>query len=351
MVQVVGLVVADLHDDPLASHGIVLGDERLRRLGVGHPAAHQPGEEVTDALVDVRVGERPQVRERADADGLRRSAAPRRAGETRDADGRGPLQAPQLPVVLLDVGLELGIGRCDVGREGVVGRPLEDREGPCDLGDLGDRLDPRRAGADDAHPLALEIDALAGPEPGVHDRPGEGVEPRYVGEVRRRQRAGGHDDPGGRVAVPVIGLDHPAPSRLVERRPGNAGAEHEVASQVVALGDVVDVPLDLRLGGHRLRERPLLLEVLVEAVRVLDRRHVAPAPGVAVPVPRPADAVGCLDPSQAQAELPEPVGRVEPGDAGADDDHVEVELLGIAAPALEPGRDHGHLRSPPLVPI
>ena len=50
---------------------------------------------------------------------------------------------------------------------------------------------------------------------------------------------------------------------------------------------------------------------------------VAARAGIAVPVPRAADAVAGLDDAGRAPEPAQPVQLVEPGEAGADDDGVD----------------------------
>ena len=63
---------------------------------------------------------------------------------------------------------------------GVLRRALEDREVAGLLGDHRDRLHAARPGADDADPLAGEVDAVVGPRTGVVPVALERVEARDV---------------------------------------------------------------------------------------------------------------------------------------------------------------------------
>ena len=104
---------------------------------------------------------------------------------------------------------------------------------------------------------------------------------------------------------------------LVERRLDDARAEPDVAAQVEAVGDVLEVAQDLGLGGVALRPRPLLLELVRPRVGVGHALDVAARAGVAVPEPRPADAGRLIEHEHREPELAQPVQQVEPGDAGA----------------------------------
>ena len=116
-----------------------------------------------------------------------------RAGRARRAAERRGLFAAQLAVAGLDRGLLLVGERLVLRRPRERRRALEHREVVGDLRQLGDGLHARRAGADDADALALELDALLGPEARLHDRARERVDARAVRAVRRREAAGRHD--------------------------------------------------------------------------------------------------------------------------------------------------------------
>ena len=96
----------------------------------------------------------------------------------------------------------------------------------------------------------------------------------------------------------VIG---PPPGGLVEGRRRHARRELDVAPQVEAVGDVVDVGEDLRLGGVPLAPLPLLLQLVRERVRVVHALDVAARARVAVPVPGAADAVARLEDARRAA--------------------------------------------------
>ena len=196
-----------------------------------------------------------------------------------------------LAVAGLDLGLLLVGERLVLRRPGEGGGALEHGEVAGDLGQLGDGLHARRAVADDADAPALELDALLGPQ-AASARPS----PAKVSMPGQSGRCGADSPP---VAItqkrdaqllPGLGVDDPGVGGLVEGHGGDAGPEADVAAQVVAVGDVVEVALDLGLGGEVLGPLPLLLELGVEAERVLEARDVAAGARVAVPVPGAADA-------------------------------------------------------------
>ncbi len=111
---------------------------------------------------------------------------------------------------------------------------------------------------------------------------------------------------------------------VVEGHRNDVGVEPDVAAEVQPVGDEVEVGLDLGLGGHRLRPHPLLLDLVGEAVGVLDALDVAARTGIPVEQPCPADLVGPLDDHRLQPELSQPVQGVQTGEPGTDDDRVEA---------------------------
>ena len=100
--------------------------------------------------------------------------------------------------------------------------------------------------------------------------------------------------------------------------------ERDVAPQVVAVGDVVDVAQDLGLGRVLLGPLPLLLELGVERVRVEVALHVAARARVAVPEPGAADAVAGLHDAGLEPELAQQMQLVKPGEACAHDECVDA---------------------------
>ena len=84
----------------------------------------------------------------------------------------------------------------------------------------------------------------------------------------------GADEP-----LPVSVSHVPDRGVLVEGHRDDRGVERDVAAQVEPVGDEVQVGLDLRLGRHGLGPHPLLLDLVGEAVGVLDALDVTRAPG------------------------------------------------------------------------
>ena len=216
-------------------------------------------------------------------------------------------------------------------RHRVVGGALEDGEVLGLLGDHGDGLDRRRAGADHAHRLAGEVDSLMRPVAGVIGRPLELLEARDLRRVGRRQAAhGGDDEPRGDASrraggAGPLGLDLPDAGGLVERCPGDARLEAHVAAQVEAVGDMVCVAQQLGLGGVALRPFPFLLQLGRELVGILDALDVTARTGIAVPVPGAADALASLEHARRKALLTKAVQHVHAAEPSADDHRIEID--------------------------
>ena len=176
--------------------------------------------------------------------------------------------------------------------------------------------------------LAAEIDALVRPLPGVIPAPLEGVEARDVRNVGRRQAADRGDQELRRQRLARLGAHAPEIRRLIVVRGRHAGVEADVALQVEAVGDMVEVAQDLRRPGIALGPLPLPRQLFGERVAVGVAFRIAARAGVAVPVPGAADPSACL---QHLDRKTQPVAQaeqlVEAGKPGADDQRVEVTCL------------------------
>jgi hypothetical protein len=99
-------------------------------------------------------------------------------------------------------------------------------------------------------------------------RPGAGVEAQApkagdAGDFRllgRRQRTAGQDQVPGDDVVAAVGLDAPPPRGLVPLGCGDRGLQLDVAAQVEAVREVVEVVQDLRLRGVTLAPPPFVDE-------------------------------------------------------------------------------------------
>ena len=228
-----------------------------------------------------------------------------------------------LGIVRLHSPLVLRVQRGIPRGDAEVRSPLEDDQRGGLPGDEGDGLDGGRARADHADALAGEVDALVRPVPGVIPPAREGLESLERGHLRGGQAARRHDAELRRDAVAAVRLNRPAVRRFVEDRRGHSRRELHVPAQVEPVGDVIDVPQDLRLGGVPLGPRPFLLELLRERVRVVHALDIAAGTRVTVPVPRAPDAAARLVHPRREPDLAQAVEHVQPGQASPDDDRVE----------------------------
>ena len=211
-----------------------------------------------------------------------------------------------------------------------------------------DRLDAGRAGADDADPLAGEVDALVRPAAPVwYHLALEGVQARDVGDVGRRQAAGRHDA-GTRptIASPSSVRTVQRPVALVEvARAVTRVLERDVAAQVEPVGDVVEVAQDLRLGRRTARSTPTPARARRRTSRSSPcsrRRTGRRGSGSSTRCRRRRRRPRAPD---GQPEPAEPVEHVHAGEPGADDDGVDGRRhgagLGVAACC-----GNGHRRPP-----
>ena len=248
-----------------------------------------------------------------------------------EADARLASLAAELRVVGLHPALVVRVQRCVPRGHAEVRRALEHHQGGGLAGDDRDRLDRGGAGADDADALAGEVHLRVRPVAGVIGRAREALQTREGRDPGGRQTSGRHDAEAGRHAVAAIRLDLPPVRRLVEARRGHPRLELNVAPEIEAVGDVLDVPQDLGLGGVPLRPVPFLLELVGEGIGVVHALDIAAGAGVAVPVPGAADAAARFVDPRGQAEAAQAVQHVQAGEPGADDDGVEVAALSWAA--------------------
>ena len=197
--QVEGGEVVRVETRPLGGERMVGRAERFGGLGIAHDRADLVPDEVGDDLVGRRVEQ--DVVEHAD-DPEQLAGGPcgfemlaaflvrQLQGAELDRVAGNAAARPLRPLaVRVAVGVErferVGRDRTVVGRDREVRRSLEHGELSGLLGDDRDRLDARRPGADDGHPLAREVDALVGPPAGEVDRTGEPVAALDVGRLRQ----------------------------------------------------------------------------------------------------------------------------------------------------------------------
>jgi hypothetical protein len=240
-----------------------------------------------------------------------------------------PPPAP-FAVILLPERGQLRIQRAVGRRDGELSGALEHGQLPGLLGDHRDGLDGGSSGADDCHPLARQVNRLVRPVRGVQRQAPEHFGAREDRLVRRRQAADRRDQVGRGGLGAVRGPYGPPAGVLVVAGAGDPGIESEVVAQLQPVGDVLEILQDLGLSRIALLQRPFLLQVRQERVRVVHALRITPGPRIAIPVPGPADAAACFETPHRHALFAEQVQHVEPGETGADHDRVRNHRRAIS---------------------
>ena len=193
----------------------------------------------------------------------------------------------------------------------------------CLLGDGGGRLYACRARADLADALAREIDPFGRPGAGVIPLAFKTLQPLKFRHICGRKTADGGDQERRDERLAVLGCHRPRVRAVIERGGRHFGVELDVALQVELVGHEVQVLPDLRMLGIALGPFPFLLDLLVEGVAVVITFGIATRTGIAVPVPRAADARALLQDADFQAQLvAQFVQLIKAGKASPDDDGV-----------------------------
>ena len=109
---------------------------------------------------------------------------------------------------------------------------------------------------------------------------------------------------------------------IVRRR--DPALELDVTAQVELVGDIVQISLSLGLASEMLLPVPFLQKLLREGIAVGPALRIKAGAGIAVPVPSAADGGAGLEHSHLETELAQLVELVEPGNASANDDRVEI---------------------------
>ncbi len=337
VVAVEGVVIAGIDAHPLGAERIILRRQLLRDIGIAHDRLDLAAEEgfgrVVRLLVDQKVGIGEAEAQAAMGPARLIFALPLLMGHVEcralvaghhETHARFPCGFAERGIVGLDRALIGRVERRVMSRNAEIGRALEDVEMGRLGRDMRDRLDRRRAGADDGDLLAGEIDALMRPEARVVRAPFELVEPGEIGLLRRRQAARRHDAEARRDGLALLCPDDPAVARLVEHGLGHTGRQADVAAEIEPVGDMVDIFQDLGLGRIPLGPAPFLLQRVVEGVGVIHALDIAARTRVTVPVPGAADIVARLEHDGRKPALAQPVEHIEPGKAGSDDDGIDL---------------------------
>src|SRR5713101_8671590 len=151
----------------------------------------------------------------------------------------------------------------------------------------------------------------------------EALQTRVVRRPRRRKIARRHDAKARSRGITFIGLHRPRARLTIEVRLLDPSVELDVAPEVKAVGHMVDVTQDLGLRAVALGPMPFLLQVLRKGIRILHAFDVAATPGIAVPVPSPANAGAGLEGAHFEAEFAQSINRVETAHSSANDNRIE----------------------------
>ncbi len=335
VIEVVGLVVVVVDAQPLGRVVVVGRAQGLGHVGIVDDAAdlvvQEPSHRVVCLGTDADVVERRQAGQLPALPHALVRREPLLVGHVergdrrliaRHAHGGVPRQlAIRRAIAQVFVHPFLG-DRAVVGRNREVRGALEDGELSCLLGDDRNRLDRRRPGTDDRHPLPGEVDLVVRPTTGEVGLAGKPFGPGHVGHLGYRQASGRHHVEPCRHVVAHIGVHCPPLRRVVPRGRGDPGLEPDVAPQVVLVGNEVGVAQDLGLGCVALRPGPLAFEFGVPAVGVVDGEDVAPGARIPIPVPGAAHSVAGFDHHGAEPGCPHAMQLVHPGEAGPDDERL-----------------------------
>ena len=207
------------------------------------------------------------------------------------------------------------------------------------LGHLRHQRHRRRARTDHHHALARIVD-IVGPFLRMHDTAGEIRRARkfrrvaflvsVVARTHEQEVAGEAHDLGRALARAALGLHGPARVRRRPRRPLDPVVIADLLVDAVLGRGLADVVQDPRPVGDRLGLDPRL-------ERIAEREHVGVGAdaGIAKQVPGAADGVAALEDDVALAGtfLLQVEARADSGQAGADDQHVEMFWWHRALPA------------------
>ena len=194
------------------------------------------------------------------------------------------------------------------------------------LGGGDDELSSGGTGTDHADPLVGDVE-VARPSVGVHEGAAEAVAPGNVGDVALREEPERRHQVAARERLAGAHAHLPELTLLVEHRTCHFSVQLDVAAQVEAVDDVIEVLLNLGLLQVARGPVPLLQKLLVERVAVDETLGVGLCAGVAVEVPGAANAAALLERADLKSKLiAQLVKHVDAAKAGTDDDSVEVSF-------------------------
>src|SRR6478735_7179915 len=121
------------------------------------------------------------------------------------------------------------------------------------------------------------------PASGEIDRAFEILDAVDLRRLWRGETAGGHDVIAAGYARTVVGDELPALTRVIPVGGLDLGAEADVTTEVIPIGDEAEIAQDFRLRGVFFRPGPGAVELRIERVAVVDGLDVAACTGIAVP--------------------------------------------------------------------
>ena len=196
----------------------------------------------------------------------------------------------------------------------VVGGALEHGELFSLLRNFRNGLDRRGAGADYAHALVGEVNAGVREAAGVVPLALEFLQALELRYVRGRQTTYCGNEVRCRNLFPVVGTHRPQVGSLVEFGAGHARIELNVAFEIVAFGNMLEITEDFVLLGIALGPFPLLQELFVPSETVNVGVGIATRAGVAVPVPGAAYGFTTFIDSHLQTQfVPQRLQHVQAG--------------------------------------
>ena len=190
------------------------------------------------------------------------------------------------------------------------------------------------SGSDERHPFATDVIGVV-PVVRAHDPPTEVVDPvdRHIGfgvdiTADRTDQEPRSDD------AAVGDLEAPHRVVVVPHLAHHLGVGLQVRIDAFPVGDIAQVPVDLRAGGEQ--SRPV--GVAGERELIPQRRDVDGQAGIVVVAPGPADVPGPFqDDEVLDPVTPQQVRRGDPTGPGADDRHL-MDVAGVG----ERGRNVRH---------
>ncbi len=189
-----------------------------------------------------------------------------------------------------------------------------------------DELGSGGTGTDHADPLAGDVEA-GGPGVGVHEGAREAVAPGNVGDVGLREEPKRRHQVAARECLARARLHLPELALIVEHRARHFSVQLDVAAQVEAVDDVVEILLDVGLLQIASGPVPLLQQVLVEGVAVDETFGVGLSAGVAVEIPGAANAAALLERPDLEPKLiAQLVKHINAAKPGADNNRIEVSF-------------------------